>query len=199
MANREPAVDIANVTHQTYLPGDLAMWFFILAELTVFAIFFIGFAVTRQLYPDMFQQGQAYLHPVAGGINTIALISSSCLVALSLNALKQSRQSYAAALLFGALLMASVYLAVKSWEYNELIQLGFGLSTNTYFTLYFLITAFHFMHVILGMVILGFIALKTLKGAYQGTSLSGFESGACYWHMVDLVWIILFPLLYVIN
>jgi|TARA_R110000851_G_scaffold90253_1_gene196835 nitric oxide reductase NorE protein len=200
-SNQVPTGDVAGVTssQRPHLPGDLAMWFFILAELTVFAIFIIGFAVTRQLYPDMFQQGQTYLHPVAGGINTIALISSSCLVALSLNAVKHSRQDYAAALLGGALLTAGVYLAVKSWEYNELIQQGFGLSTNTYFTLYFFITAFHFMHVILGMIILGSMAYKTTRGAYQGKSLSGFESGACYWHMVDLVWIIIFPLLYVIN
>jgi len=199
--NKVLALNIKTATlgKQPHLPGDLAMWFFILAELTVFAIFFLGFAVTRQLYPDMFLRGQAYLHPVAGGINTIALISSSCLVALSLNAIKQLRRDYAAALLGGAMLMASVYLGVKSWEYSQLLHLGFGLSTNTYFTLYFFITAFHFMHVILGMIILGFMAVKTKNGGYQGASLSGFEAGACYWHMVDLVWIILFPLLYVIN
>jgi nitric oxide reductase NorE protein len=194
-----PDISAATSSKPPHLPGDLAMWFFILAELTVFAIFFIGFAITRQLYPDMFQQGQDYLHPATGGINTVALISSSCFVALSLNAIRQQRQGYATALLGGALLMAGVYLAVKSWEYNELFQLGFGLSTNTYFTLYFFITGFHFLHVILGMIILGFMGLKTINGAYQGISLSGFESGACYWHMVDLVWIILFPLIYVIN
>lgn len=193
-------LDINGATSsKPYLPGDLAMWFFILAELTVFAIFFIGFAITRQLYPDMFQQGQDYLHPAAGGINTVALISSSCMVALSLNAIRQSRHAYAAMLLGAALLMASVYLAVKTWEYNQLLDLGFGLSTNTYFTLYFFITGFHFMHVILGMIILGVMTFRIINGAYQGASLSGFESGACYWHMVDLVWIILFPLLYVIN
>lgn len=196
-----PTFDTNNtiIRHKPILPGDLAMWFFILAELTVFAIFFLGFAVTRQLHPDMFKQGQAHLHSIAGLINTLALISSSCLVALSLIAIKQSRKNQAAALLCGALFTAGIYLAVKSWEYNELFQSGFGLSTNTYFTLYFFITAFHFMHVILGMIILGIIALRTVRGAYQGVSLSGFESGACYWHMVDLVWIILFPLLYVIN
>ncbi|MCL1050157.1 cytochrome c oxidase subunit 3 family protein [Shewanella abyssi] len=200
--DNEAALALANTNtplSKPHLPGDLAMWFFILAELTVFAIFFIGFAITRQLYPDMFQQGQSYLHPAAGGINTFALISSSCFVALSLNAIRQSRHTYAAILLAAALLMASVYLAVKTWEYNQLLDLGYGLSSNTYFTLYFFITGFHFLHVILGMIILGFMAFRTINGAYQGGNLSGFESGACYWHMVDLVWIILFPLLYVID
>jgi nitric oxide reductase NorE protein len=95
--------------------------------------------------------------------------------------------------------MATLYIVVKLWEYNQLFQQGFGLSSNTYFTLYFFITAFHFMHVLLGMIILSFIAIKAYKGGYQNTELSGFESGASYWHMVDLVWVILFPLLYVIH
>ena len=161
--------------------------------------FFIGFAITRQLYPDMFQLGQSYLHPIAGGINTLALITSSFFVALSLNAIKNNNNRYSARLILAALLMAALYIVVKLWEYNELFNLGFGLSSNTYFTLYFFITAFHMMHVLLGMVILSFMALKAFKGEYQKESLSGFESGASYWHMVDLVWVILFPLLYVIH
>ena len=184
---------------KTYLPGDLAMWFFILAELTVFAIFFIGFAVTRQIYPQMFIDGQAYLHPVAGAINTIALITSSLFVALSVQAIKQGAESTAKRHLLGALVMAAIYIGVKSWEYAQLMNGGIGLSTNSYFTLYFMITVFHYMHVLLGMVILAAIALKTRRGGYQGKSLSGFEAGACYWHMVDLVWVILFPLIYVIK
>jgi len=184
---------------KTYLPGDLAMWFFILAELTVFAIFFISFAVTRQIYPQMFIDGQAYLHPVAGAIDTIALITSSLFVALSVQAIKQGAESTAKWHLLGALVMASIYIGVKSWEYAQLMHSGIGLSTNTYFTLYFMITVFHYMHVLLGMVILAAIALKIRRGGYQGKSLSGFEAGACYWHMVDLVWVILFPLIYVIK
>jgi nitric oxide reductase NorE protein len=186
-------------TDKSYLPGDLAMWFFILAELTVFAIFFIIFAVTRQIYPQMFIDGQAYLHPVAGAINTIALITSSLFVALSVQDIKQGAKGTAQRYLLGSLVMAAIYIGVKSWEYAQLINSGIGLSTNSYFTLYFMITFFHYMHVLLGMVILAAIALKTRWGGYQGKSLSGFEAGACYWHMVDLVWVILFPLIYVIK
>jgi nitric oxide reductase NorE protein len=182
-----------------YLPGDLAMWCFILAELTVFGIFFITFAVTHQLYPEMFQTGQSYLHPIAGAINTLALITSSFFVAVSLNAIKQKKNRHSALLIMAALLMATIYVVVKLWEYCQLFQLGFNLSTNTYFTLYFIITAFHFMHVLLGMIILSYMAIKAYKGVYKDDFISGFESGACYWHMVDLVWVILFPLLYVIH
>jgi len=181
------------------LPGDLAMWFFILAELTVFAIFFIGFAVTERLNPQMFSEGKASLHQLAGLVNTLALITSSLMVALALLSIKASKANLATSYLFLAFLFSIIYLGVKSWEYVNLFDRGFDIETNTFFTLYFLITFFHFMHILLGIIILGFMAKKSLAGGYQTTSnISGFEAGASYWHMVDLVWIILFPLLYVI-
>ncbi|GHE83928.1 cytochrome c oxidase subunit 3 family protein [Thalassotalea profundi] len=179
------------------LPGDLAMWFFILAELTVFAMFFIGFAITEYLNQQLFIEGKAQLHTASGVINTIALITSSLFVALSVNALHQNKVKQIVWYLIFALLFAFIYLFVKSWEYQSLFLQGIDIETNTFFTLYFLITAFHFLHVVLGMVILIFMLLKAVKNAYKENH-SGFESGACYWHMVDMLWIILFPLIYVI-
>lgn len=180
------------------LPGDLAMWFFILAELTVFAIFFIGFAVSEQLNPEMFAQGKAKLHQTSGLINTLALITSSFFVALALSAMHKTQSKKAVYLLLTAKAFALIYISVKVWEYLSLFDLGITIETNTFFTLYFLITAFHLMHVLLGMVILTFIAHHAWHDKYQNNELSGFESGASYWHMVDLLWIILFPLVYVI-
>lgn len=179
------------------LPGDLAMWFFILAELTVFAIFFIGFAIAEQLHSDMFIASKAKLHPIAGLINTIALITSSLFVALSVRAIHLNQVKRSINLLVISQVIACVYLVVKIWEYQFLFNIGIDIETNTFFTLYFLITFFHFMHVLLGMVILLIIGINAKKGAYQ-EDISGFESGASYWHMVDMLWIILFPLIYVI-
>jgi len=180
------------------LPGDLAMWFFILAELTVFAIFFIGFAVAEQLNSAMFILGKAKLHPIAGLINTAALITSSLFVALALRAFHLQKQRHVMWLLITAELIAVIYLVVKIWEYQFLITQGINIETNTFFTLYFLITGFHFMHVLLGLVILMFMTIKAYRNQYSNKDPSGFESGACYWHMVDMLWIILFPLIYVI-
>jgi nitric oxide reductase NorE protein len=180
------------------LPGDLAMWFFILAELTVFAIFFIGFAVSEQLNTDIFAHGKAQLHQTSGLINTIALITSSFFVALALSAMHKAQSKKAVLLLLTAKAFAFIYISVKIWEYLSLFEQGITIETNTFFTLYFLITAFHLMHVLLGMVILSFIAHSAWYDKYQNNDLSGFEAGASYWHMVDLLWIILFPLIYVI-
>jgi len=180
------------------LPGDLAMWFFILAELTVFAIFFIGFAVSEQLNKEMFTQGKAQLHQMAGLINTIALITSSLFVALALNVMHKVKPKQAVWLIVTAQAFALLYITVKIWEYLSLFEQGITIETNTFFTLYFLITAFHLMHVLLGLVILAYIAYSAWYDKYQDNNLSGFESGTSYWHMVDLLWIILFPLIYVI-
>jgi nitric oxide reductase NorE protein len=189
--NNEPALE-------KRLPGDLAMWFFILAELTVFAILFIGFAVSEQLNAEMFIEGKAKLHQVAGLINTLTLITSSFFVALALSAMHKGDGKQSAKLLVVAKLVASVYIAVKLWEYISLFDQNIDIETNTFFTLYFMITFFHLMHILLGMVILAFMAVKAAKNEYNTSNLSGFESGASYWHMVDMLWIILFPLIYVI-
>ena len=186
-----------NNTVKSTLPGDLAMWFFILAELTVFAIFFIGFAIAEQQNLTLFSDGKKQLHQSAGLINTIALITSSFFVALALNVMHQNQGKKAAYLIVLANLTALIYIFVKLWEYFALFDRGIGIETNTFFTLYFLITVFRLMHVLLGMVILLFIAKQAFCGAYSAKSISGFESGASYWHMVDLLWIILFPLIYV--
>ena len=192
-----PLKSVANSVEKR-LPGDLAMWFFILAELTVFAILFIGFAIAEQQNSQMFMLGKQKLHQVSGLINTLALITSSYFVALALHTMHSGKHKKSVNFLLLAKLFACCYLVVKVWEYLSLFEMGITIETNTFFTLYFMITFFHFMHVLLGMVILAFITIKAAKNGYHKDNLSGFESGASYWHMVDLLWIILFPLIYVI-
>lgn len=181
-----------------HLPGDLAIWIFILAELTVFAALFMTFTIFKIQNPDIFAAGQATVHPVAGVINTIALISSSYLVALAVHRAENHNFKDCSRLLMAAMAVASVYLVTKGWEYQELFSQGFNLRTNVYYTLYFFITFFHFMHVLMGMVILGYVAQKAAKGGYHADDYIGVESGASYWHMVDMVWVVLFPLVYII-
>ena len=186
-----------NMAKNKKLPGDLAMWFFILAELSVFAVFFIGFAVAEQLNVELFRTSKDQLHPIAGLINTLALITSSFFVALSLIAIKKRQCNACVSHLVLAQVFALVYIVVKLTDYQYLFDAGIDIETNTFFTLYFLITGFHLMHILLGMVILTYMAVKAFKKAYK-QEFSGFEAGASYWHMVDMLWIILFPLIYII-
>lgn len=181
------------------LPGDLAMWCFILAELTVFALMFLLFSWQRARDPALFLAGQQQLHPTAGLVNTLALLSASALVAQGVLANRRGAQRPGARWLYGGILAASVYVAVKGWEYWQLGRAGHGLNGDHFFMAYFLLTGFHLLHVLLGMLILGFMARKLGRGGYGADNVVGLESGACYWHMVDLLWILLFPLVYVIH
>jgi len=146
----------------------------------------------------MFREGKNQLHPTAGLLNTIALITSSFFVALSLHAMHANKGKKAAILIGIAQVVAVIYIVIKLWEYSSLFELGLDIETNSFFTLYFMITFFHLMHVLLGMVILTYIAIRASKNEYNVDNISGFEAGASYWHMVDMLWIILFPLIYVI-
>ncbi|WP_372830824.1 cytochrome c oxidase subunit 3 family protein [Pontibacterium sp.] len=181
------------------MPGDLAMWMFIAAELSVFALLFLLFSVLRASNPDLFTAGQQTLHPLAGLINTLALISASWLVVQAVIHNRTGQPQRGALWMFFAIVAASVYVGVKCWEYWQLGSAGYDLDSNAFYTGYFLITGFHLLHVLLGMVILLFMVVKLHRGAYVEGQTSGLESGACYWHMVDLVWVLLFPLIYVIR
>lgn len=181
------------------LPGDLAMWFFILAELTVFAILILAFAVAQWLNPELFHESRAALDSSIGLALTLSLLTSGLFAALAVEQVRMAQSRRAAVLLLTALISACVYVVLKLNEYSHLSALGLGLEHNTFFTLYWILTGFHFLHVLLGMVILGWMAERCRRRAYTTSDCAGLESGVLYWHMVDMVWVLLFPLVYIIN
>ncbi|MHB0819007.1 cytochrome c oxidase subunit 3 [Stutzerimonas stutzeri] len=181
------------------LPGDLAMWFFILVELSAFAILILAFAVTQLLHPELFAQSRAALDSSTGLALTLSLLTSGLFAALAVEQVRMDQSRRAAWLLLAALLTSCVYVVLKLDEYSHLSSLGLGMEHNTFFTLYWLLTGFHFLHVLLGMVILGWMAELCRRRAYSAQNHAGMESGVLYWHMVDMVWVLLFPLVYVLN
>jgi nitric oxide reductase NorE protein len=184
---------------ETKLPGDLAMWIFIYAELLVFGVFFLAYAFARAYNVEMFDAGQATLNKEYGALNTIILITGSYFVVRAVAAIKQDRVGPCVRWLAAALCTGALFLLIKVLEYADKFAAGYDLDSNTFFMFYFAMTVFHFMHVILGMVILGFVLFKARAGGYSAAQHSGVETGASYWHMVDLVWVVLFPLLYVMR
>jgi len=182
-----------------YPPGDLAIWIFILAELLVFAVFFAAYAFTRLNHVELFNQYQATLNRDAALVNTLALLTSSYFVIRGVVAAREGDNPLCARWLWAAVGMGALFLVVKTAEYAHHIGAGVSLSTNTFYMFYLSLTFFHFMHVILGMVILAAVAVKAGRGGYSVEEHTGVETGASYWHMVDLVWLILFPLVYVMR
>ncbi len=181
------------------LPGDFAIWIFIFAELTVFAIYFVIYAVVRMQNVEMFNHFQLTLNRETGAINTILLITGSYFVVKSVDVIKQNKIKECYKFLYWALVCGCVFVVIKSYEFYMKFSVGIGLDTNTFYMFYLSLTLFHYFHVILGMAILLAIAIKAQRGSYDSNNYTGVESGASYWHMVDLVWIILFPLIYIIR
>jgi len=186
-------------TEPKLLPGDLAIWFFIFMELLVFGIFFIVYAVMRIQNIEMFNQYQLTLNREIGAVNTLLLITSSYFVVRAVHAIRQNNVKNCITWLYAALAGGSGFLILKSLEFFDKFSAGISLATNTFYMFYLSLTVFHFLHVILGMVILFAVVIKAKRGAYSAQNHTGVETGASYWHMVDLVWIILFPLVYIIR
>ena len=181
------------------LPGDLAIWVFIFAELLAFGVFFASYAFTRASNVALFNEMQLTLDRGAGAINTVLLLVASYCVARAVNSIKRDRPGSSAQWLGWSIACGGGFLVVKLFEYHAKFSLGISMSTNSFYMFYISLTFFHFMHVILGMVILAAILLKTRRGGYSAADHHGMETGASYWHMVDLVWLILFPLVYVMR
>ncbi len=181
------------------LPGDLAIWCIIFAELLVFGIFFVAYAVVRIKNLEMFNQYQLTLNKETGVINTILLITASYFVVMAIQDIKNSLNKRGANLLYGAVVCGALFILIKSLEFNEKFAAGIDLSTNTFYMFYLALTMFHYFHVVLGVLILLLVAYKTQRGHIHANNRIGLESAGAYWHMVDLVWIILFPLIYIIR
>ena len=180
-------------------PGDLAIWIFIYAELLVFGVLFLVYAFARNNDVELFNASQDLVNRVSGAANTVVLITSSYFAVRAVAAIRDDDSILCRRWLLAAIGMGGVFVVIKLFEFSAKFSAGISLSTNAFWTYFLFMTAFHFMHVILGMIILAAVYMKARKGGYSAQDHRGVETGVSYWHMVDLVWIILFPLVYVIR
>ncbi|MDY7533074.1 cytochrome c oxidase subunit 3 family protein [Pseudomonas sp. Bout1] len=178
------------------LPGVPGIWIFILLDMLFFSVLFLAYGMERARQPQLFAAAQAQLNVALGLCNMLVLLTSSWLVAQAVHAIRLGRTRAGKRLLVAALCCALVFAAVKLVEYGQEFSRGITPLTDSFFTLYFSLTFFHFLHVLAGSVVLAILARNTGLCAYDSGRTSGLETGATYWHMVDLIWIMLFPLLY---
>ena len=196
----------AIVKKEPYPPGDFAIWIIIYVELITFALLFLGYVFSRRTDIEMFNGSQEILSQTSGFINTFILITSSYFVVKAVKSVQNmSEDNYkefnkqASKWLMFAMICGVAFLVIKITEFSHIFGMGINLSTNKFFMFYILLTGFHFMHVLLGSIILFNIYQKTKIFGYKPDDCRGFETGASYWHMVDLLWIVLFPLIYIIK
>ena len=195
----EPAIEAPAIAETRLLPGDFAIWFFIFAELLVFGIAFISYAVARVQNVAMFNQYQLTLDTASGAVNTLLLITASYFVVRAIHAIRLDDVRGCIVWLYASLGCGAGFLLLKSVEYYDKFSHGINLDSNTFYMFYLSLTLFHSLHVILGMIILFAIVIKAQRGRYSAKDHIGVETGASYWHMVDLVWVILFPLVYIMR
>lgn len=181
------------------LHGDLAVWLIILAELLTFGIFFLLYAFARTRELALFNESQRTLDLNSGAINTVLLITGSWCVVRAVKAVRGDQSAVGARWLLAALACGVGFVCLKLVEYAAKLDAGIDMSTNTFYMFYIMLTAFHFLHVIAAMVFLVILWFKTRQGAYGSHDHHALETGAAFWHMVDLLWIVLFPLVYVMR
>jgi cytochrome c oxidase subunit 3 len=198
-----------NLTQQEHA-ARLGMWLFLATELLLFGGLFTAYSVYRFLFSETFAQASHLLDVRLGTLNTVVLITSSLTAALGHHLAAHGRGRAAALALLATIALAAGFLVIKGFEWTHDFHEGLlpgryyayrGLAAPgapMFFVVYFLLTGLHGLHVILGMCVLGVLMVLSWRGSYDHGYSTPVELGVMYWHLVDLIWIFLYPLLYLI-
>ncbi len=191
--------------------AKLGMWLFLLTEVLLFGGLFCAYVIYRSWYPDMFYNAHKELSITMGTINTILLITSSLTMALAIRSMQLGKRSLTKVNLILTILLACGFLVIKYFEYTHKIHLGQlpgkfytfagieGTNPHVFFSVYFLMTGLHGFHVLCGIAVISWILWRVNKGEFSPDYYVPIEMTGLYWHLVDLIWIFLFPLFYLIG
>jgi len=179
--------------------AKLGVWTFLATEVLLFGALFTAYTIFRMKYPELFRVEHAKLDRVLGAVNTVVLITSSFTVVLGVDAIRRGKTRLLEAYFGATILLAAVFLCVKYVEYAAKFHHGLYPGTNLFFSLYFMMTGLHGAHVLLGMAVLTYVLVLSRRGRLSENYYTPVEMSGLYWHFVDLVWIYLFPLLYLVG
>lgn len=178
-------------------PGGILLWILILLEVFTFGLALAGLIYYKFQEPELFRQSTAVLNKTLGGINTIVLLTSGFFMALAVHYFKKENVKNGIYSMLATILVGSAFLVIKWFEYEEKLNVGLGLDENMFFTFYWLLTGFHFIHVIVGLAILTIILVK-ITNKQKAIKIEDIEAGGAFWHMCDLIWLLIFPALYLV-
>ncbi len=199
---------MTHAAHKDYAGSKLGMWLFLFTELLLFGGLFLLYGTYLARYPHEFAAAGREMHLFFGTLNTAILITSSFLVAMAVTAIQRDRRLTVLWLLGGTVLCAAVFLLNKYLEWSD--EIGRGIypgsprlaagppGESVFYSLYYLTVGLHGLHVLAGGTLLSVIALRVRRGTVHGGDYVWLENGALYWHLVDLIWIFIFPLYYLI-
>ena len=213
-------------SEQQYEAAKFGMWAFLVTEVLTFAGLFCAYAILRLQFPLTFEACSESLDTALGLINTIVLITSSLTMALAIYFVQNNDRKKTILMLGATILFAIAFMVIKYFEYSHKFHVGelpgayytyekipeylpAGCTPGTagcentnpslYFSVYFMMTGLHGIHVIGGIIVIGFMMFNTYRGKYSSKYYTPIELTGLFWHLVDLVWIFLFPLLYLIG
>lgn len=181
------------------IPATESIWVFILGDMSVFAMFFFLYLYYRNIGMELYQQAQATLNIHYGSMNTLVLLVSSWLLVLALSSLRKTDVRACRHMIAGAFFFGLLFAVFKMIEYHDKLQAGITVDSGEFFIFYYLLTGIHFAHLVCGLGILAYFYIS-LRPGVEATAeqINNFELSAIYWHMVDLLWILIFPLLYLL-
>jgi len=191
--------------------ATIGMWVFLATEVMFFGGMFLGYAVYRSSYPMAFGEASRRLDIVLGTLNTAILLTSSLTMAMAVHAAHQGKRRQLAGFLIGTIVLGSAFLGIKFYEYFQKFEehlvpgRGFALEgadprhSQLFFSFYFAMTGMHAVHMIIGIVMMGVLIVFALRGKYSERYYNPVEMAGLYWHFVDIVWVFLFPLLYLVE
>lgn len=201
-----------DTVEQQHESSTLGMWTFLVTEVMFFGGMFTAYALFRALYPDAFASTSKYMPVVVGAINTAVLICSSLTMVLAVRAAKLGQRNLIILFLIATMLLGAVFLGVKGWEYHhkwvDHLVPGFNFHyeepqfahpVQILFFLYFMMTGMHALHMIIGEGLLLTLVIMAWRGRFSAQYNTPVDMIGLYWHFVDIVWIFLFPLLYLIG
>lgn len=178
-----------------HIPGEPGLWVFILGDMTLFGVFFLAFVVARKQSPEAFATTAELLDVWSGLVNTIVLVTSSFCVLAALTAFRDARIRRGRGLLGSAAGLGLVFVIIKVSEYTHLLPDGVSPTTNLFSTYYYVLTGIHLSHVAIGVILMCACLLRMRTRTHD----EQFREGAgAYWHMVDALWMVLFPLFYLV-
>lgn len=183
-----------------HIPGEQGWWIFILGDMTVFALLFGAYVQARSRDPAFFNTAQQSLNQSFGAINTVLLLCSSLLVVTGIRAVRIGACNIARSTFVGAFCFGLGFIFIKFLEWSHHIGVDQTPATNDFWLYYYLVTGLHLFHLLIGMGLLVFIITQARRQPLVGTRrFIVVEGGACYWHMVDLLWVVIFPLFYLVS
>jgi len=194
-----------------FLTSKEGVWLFMATEILMFGGLFVGYFIMHQRYPGMFSEGASHLNWKMGAFNTIVLIISSWTMAKSINLIQTNQSAKANTTLIITLLCGLTFMVVKFFEYKAKFEHGLlpgnffhaeefeHANLAMYFGFYFCMTGLHGTHVLVGMGLITWVLIRNLRGEFDTEYYTPVEGVGIFWHIVDLIWIFLFPLLYLVG